>query len=756
MISGVFWRNCLAFFCWFLGFAVATPAYAALAISNLEQQINISNGEFTTTNGTASPTDNSLGLVEFDSSDFDGDSVYFEAVIRCDTCSGGNNQVVATLNSDTGAQQTTVSTGSSTYTRVRSGSLSLPADDYTVRFFRDASAGTAYIKAARLVVVQSVDPVVNTVTSIELGDSETTTSTSAVALTGPKYYQYDNDQFSGTVTAYFEGTLKTTSNSTTATYYFDNHNTGEEWATNPSNMTDNNTSNYASTTVDNDVEDLDSNTSAGTDLGTITKVEIRAFGYQTNGSTGSVDLRPVFSGGDGDNHNFVPGENVGSAAWSSYFDITSDTNAPTWDWTNLDNLDLDVEWNRASASNEGFVSKVEIRVTYEDNTVLAHAQLYNRTNSAVVGNSGISSFDNDYTRVRSSALTTNWDTTNDDEYEVRIYTSDGSNTAALANAKIVLVQSDTGGIQKVETVHHLLTTARTQTNTIYTQESFLNQFDPANFASSNNFEAYFEATMRTTGGTGFAQLYNDSDSDSIDNSVDSELTTTSTSYGRERSADFSGNTDWPTAAKDFDAVLKATSSQTMTASNAWMVLRTQMVDPQITVTIAGVGSSQTNNGVTTTLASTISTLPFGNLTVASAEYAAHEIRFQSSAAETSYDVYVYLNSNLDGPNTDGDIDPYSGSGATWGSPQTWTSPTGSTAGVDTGWFGANTTDADISGWSSSSGKFGPIGTTKVQVMSGSGNSIDDTDYVSYGVEVNSGQPADAYTGTLIYEFVTEF
>lgn len=93
-------------------------------------------------------------------------------------------------------------------------------------------------------------------------------------------------------------------------------------------MIDNLLTNYAYTSSDSDTEILDGNSGPGTDLGTITKVEIRAYAYGDDNDR--IDLTPVFSGGDGDEHQTTPGVSPGS--WEAYQDITSDTNHPS-PWT---------------------------------------------------------------------------------------------------------------------------------------------------------------------------------------------------------------------------------------------------------------------------------------------------------------------------------------------------------------------------------------------------------------------------------------
>jgi len=60
------------------------------------------------------------------------------------------------------------------------------------------------------------------------------------------------------------------------TYYFDAYDAaGEEWQQNPANMSDGSIETHAYTQLDEDINLLDSNTCDGTNLGTISKVELR-------------------------------------------------------------------------------------------------------------------------------------------------------------------------------------------------------------------------------------------------------------------------------------------------------------------------------------------------------------------------------------------------------------------------------------------------------------------------------------------------
>jgi len=146
----------------------------------------------------------------------------------------------------------------------------------------------------------------------------------------------------------------------TVTYYFDGYNVGEAWVTSPGNLVDGDTGTRA-TSGFNEIQLNDSNTGPGTDLGTITTVEVRAFWDDAFGILGGK-LRPVFSGGDGDDHTLSPQ----TTSWSDYIDITSDTNAPgTWSWTNVQDLDIDFE----AVGTGVWGYKIEIRVTYTTGNV---------------------------------------------------------------------------------------------------------------------------------------------------------------------------------------------------------------------------------------------------------------------------------------------------------------------------------------------------------------------------------------------------
>jgi len=152
-------------------------------------------------------------------------------------------------------------------------------------------------------------------------------------------------------------------------YYFNAWAEGvEEWSTNPGEMVDGVETDYASTTDDGDIQLLTGNTCPGTDLGTITKVELQAYAYSDVDD--QLGLRPVFGGiTDGQTYWEAPG--VAPGAWRTWWDITNDGSAPSpWTWAAVQSLDCDVEENDVAKGNTMYCGKVQIRVTYSTESAI--------------------------------------------------------------------------------------------------------------------------------------------------------------------------------------------------------------------------------------------------------------------------------------------------------------------------------------------------------------------------------------------------
>ncbi len=85
------------------------------------------------------------------------------------------------------------------------------------------------------------------------------------------------------------------------------------------------------------------------------------------------------------------------------------------------------------------------------------------------------------------------------------------------------------------------------------------------------------------------------------------------------------------------------------------------VDPTFTFIISSVGSNTVIGGVTTTVASTVTTLPFGNLTAGIAKYSAHRLNVTTNS-NSGYTVTMRMVSQMTGSYSN-NIDPYAGDGA---------------------------------------------------------------------------------------------
>jgi len=144
------------------------------------------------------------------------------------------------------------------------------------------------------------------------------------------------------------------------TYYWTARNM--DWDTHPEYMVDGILANYTSTSSDGDIERITTNTCLGTDLGTISKVEIRCYGYGDGDDR--IDIKPIFGGtSPGDSHQTTPASSPG---WGTYVDITNDNNAPSpWTWSDVQALYAYITKENVSKGNIMYCAKVEIRVTYE-------------------------------------------------------------------------------------------------------------------------------------------------------------------------------------------------------------------------------------------------------------------------------------------------------------------------------------------------------------------------------------------------------
>lgn len=177
--------------------------------------------------------------------------------------------------------------------------------------------------------------------------------------------------------------------------------------------------------------------------------------------------------------------------------------------------------------------------------------------------------------------------------------------------------------------------------------------------------------------------------------------------------------------------------------------------PALNFSVSGVIAETVTNGTTTTVETTSTAVNFGALFFNGVEYGAQKLHVATTAAN-GYTVKVHLDGYMEGINPANKIDPFSAVNAAWSSPQSWSHPTGTTANSDTGWLGANTSDTRVPGWSSASGKFGPVSSTRHEIMASSGPDSGTDAYVTYAIEVNQLQPPDRYSGVLVYEIAPTY
>jgi hypothetical protein len=179
-------------------------------------------------------------------------------------------------------------------------------------------------------------------------------------------------------------------------------------------------------------------------------------------------------------------------------------------------------------------------------------------------------------------------------------------------------------------------------------------------------------------------------------------------------------------------------------------------EPVLSFEVKGVASGVTHNGITTTTTSTPTAISFGKISPNGVSYAMQEIDI-STNAPGGYTVSAVLAANLHGAYNNAEIDPFAGLNVTWTTPQAWSTPDGTTPNNNTGWLGANTSDSRVSGWSGNTqAKFGPFGTISRTIAYTTSADSGSTIYVSYALGINAAQPADQYSGTLIYTVQTNY
>jgi hypothetical protein len=176
------------------------------------------------------------------------------------------------------------------------------------------------------------------------------------------------------------------------------------------------------------------------------------------------------------------------------------------------------------------------------------------------------------------------------------------------------------------------------------------------------------------------------------------------------------------------------------------------VGSTFTFSVAAATTGSVNGASINVSDSTATTIPFGVLSSGSTKIAAHDVSVFTNSTN-GYSVTV--KALADPPLVDGsnNIDAFSGTNST---PTTWSSPAGSAANVNTGFFGYTTNDATLgtgtaSRFTASGGnKWAGTTTSPLEVAySAAGVPSAEVTRVGWQAEVNGLQPPGTYTGTVI-------
>ena len=179
-------------------------------------------------------------------------------------------------------------------------------------------------------------------------------------------------------------------------------------------------------------------------------------------------------------------------------------------------------------------------------TANVYAALYTTAGSVVSG-SEISTSNTSFTLVRSSAITLSGGT----QYQVEIKKDSTSvGTASIANAKIILEQSATGGITALETLQMYNNREISTQSDSYVNFKFDNLYNSANFTGS--VSRYFESDLKTSStgvsNTAWAKICDSSGETNCGGEISLPTTTTAT---RVRSTSFT-----PTDNRTYDTWIK--------------------------------------------------------------------------------------------------------------------------------------------------------------------------------------------------------
>lgn len=572
-----------------------TVEQAQATTRTIEQQINIIDQQYSSfVIGSYGPTNNSFGLIRWDTAKYNGDTVYFEVIIK----NGDLGTASAALFSANGTQVTgsEVSGVSGAYVRVRSAPLTLgtlpnleSGVDYTVRVKNSTAPFEVPpgIEAARLIIVQTdATSIIDTETQIEVGDNATTTGTSYADLNDKKIYRYTSANWTPepTTSTYFEATIRASTASTPAgpntpaansnCVQSDNPSGTVGW-TNPGNAFSDNAT-YATASVDGTVTEYIKCTNFGFTLPTNATVV---------GIVGGVERKSSSTGNGGSKDSgvrIVKGGIIGTTDKSTATTYTisdvfedhggsADLWGETWLYSDINAATFGLAFAATKASSAGAahtvsVDTIRITVYYTVPGDAAYAALYDTVGNYVAG-SEVSTTSTSWVRIRTGSSITLSDAT---DYVVRIKTSAAAATAYIANAKIILDQTNASGISAMEIVHQYVNTdspISLSGGTTYARLAVAGGAPVANSTISTTTASYTRVRSATS-----ISLTN--------NNYDTEISENDTSYTQTDFDNQYTSTNWVggTFTYYFEATIRGPSPNAE-ISTSWLIIQVSGLAP---------------------------------------------------------------------------------------------------------------------------------------------------------------------------------
>lgn len=196
--------------------------------AKIRQEINIQTQSLAVSNAAS----NSNQIVQIDTTQYDNPTFYFETVAKNVGASGNATITLRRNGTSTDDATNTYSTSDTSETRKRSTSFSPPAGQTEYIFRGTPNGGTFTVDAVRIIVIDSSSSPTKSETQIEIAGTggSTYTSTTAIAMTAPKYWTYTAARWDGTKTFDAEVVWRTASTNTATITLQEDNGSFASWA----------------------------------------------------------------------------------------------------------------------------------------------------------------------------------------------------------------------------------------------------------------------------------------------------------------------------------------------------------------------------------------------------------------------------------------------------------------------------------------------------------------------------------------------